>query len=147
MAAKAVKTIKTIEIPCILENNDLDLFPLKKAPSLFHICASKKFSINVDSMCNIATGIRLNMPELIIAKNESVESSFILQAHVSSIHKLCVERGIIIISPSIIPVSYTGELVLLVANIGKKRESFVSGDPIAELWFSLSPNIDLTIKR
>lgn len=144
----SIKKIKKIKIPCILEDNNINFFPLKKAPSLFHICAKKNFSININSICNISTGVKLNIPELINTKTDtSIESSFILQAHISSIYSLCTERGIIILAPSIIPVSYTGELIIMLANIGKKRESFSSGDPIAELWFTLSPNIDLNITQ
>lgn len=146
------KTYKkyNLQIPFYVVDGTSDYLPFKVSDdaSIFVLQARTKLALNPGAYAVYNTGIRMDVPEIVETvvdadKNESRYSKLVMHTTISTSPYLATTKGVVVLSPSVIPASQKSEIILVIQNISKEVQMIHPGDEMAFLAFTMVPRVSL----
>ena len=149
MARKYTK--RSITIPFTTVDPEIKYLPtlISEDTALFMIYSQKKHYINPGTSLSIPTGFRMFIPDIV--ENITTEGSTtrvsqsVLQATIHTSNYMAEAKGIIVLSPTIIPATCQDEIVLYCMNLTKDLQIIHPGDELALMGFNITPRIQMNL--
>ena len=128
----------------ILRPDDLNVIPTRIDGGMYYLRSPHRISQDIKGTRTISMGIEIKLPECIemFTSSPGVTVPMIIHAHIDSLYDVMMEKGIEVLAPKVLSPAYTGkELKLTIRNIGTKIADIAPGEPIACIYFSVTPPV------
>ena len=138
----------------IVKKDGPSLVPSLVSSGIYRIKTPIDFSLNVGKSMILQMGIKIRLfPTIFLSSDQTPSENQLeckkatLYAHIDSIFSLVMNHGLIVVGPHVLSAENSNdqELVLCIQNVGNKLVSIKAGAEIAELYFSLAPNVVLNL--
>ena len=145
----------TVSYELVKPDLKVPLIPTNVMPGRYQLKTPEYIDVGINGVHTFSTGIRIQMPEFVdvtslVALNEQnapdIYPRFRVYGHIRSCFEVVTEKGLMVLGPEIISSNDTDTLKICVKNISDTTAKVRPGDVIAELSFSVVPDMLLGMK-